>query len=95
MDHEEIIKEQDEQLQEINLNIRHIKQNSRLISEKIHEQEVYIQEMNKGMEKTQQKMGKAMKKIADILQVQSTGQLKLFFSLLCVAIFMFFMLILF
>ena len=95
MDHEEIIKEQDEQLQEIHLNIGHIKQNSRLISEKIREQEVYIQEMNKGMEKTQQKMGKAMKKIADILQVQSTGQLKLFFSLLCVAIFMFFMLILF
>ena len=95
MDHEEIIKEQDEQLQDIELSIGVIRQNSKLISKQISEQEVYIQEMNKGMEQTQEKMGKAMQKIADLLHVESVGQIKLFFSLLCIAIVMLFMLILF
>ena len=95
MDSQEIIKEQDEQLDEIGLRVGIIKQNSRLIGNIIGEQEVYIQEMNQGMEKTQKKMGAAMKKIGDILQVQNVGQIKLFLSLLCIAIIMFFMIILF
>ena len=95
MNHQEIIKEQDEQLNEIEISVGIIKQNSKLISQQIKEQEVYIQEMNKDMEKAQEKMGKAMKKIGELLHVQNVGQIKLFLSLLCIAIIMFFMLILF
>ena len=95
MNPQEIIREQDEQLNEIELNVGIIKQNSKLISQQIKDQEVYIQEMNKSMEQTQEKMGKVMKKIEELLHVQNIGQIKLFLSLLCIAILMFFMLILF
>ena len=95
MNPQEIIKEQDEQLNEIEFSVGIIKQNSKLISQQIREQKVYIQEMNKGMEQTQQKIGKAMKKIGELLHVQNVGQIKLFLSLLCIAILMFFLLILF
>ena len=91
----EIIKEQDEQLHEIELSIGIIKQNSKLINEKISEQEVYIQEMNNEMDKTEKKMGKAMKKIGEVLHVQNQGQVKIFLSLLFIAVILFFMLILF
>ena len=95
MEVDEIIKEQDEQLHEIELSVGIIKKNSKLIRKTIDEQEVYIQEMNNEMEKTQKKMGKAMQKIGDLLHVQNQGQIKLFLYLLFIAIIMFFMLILF
>ena len=95
MDHEEIIKEQDEQLNEIESVVKRIKENAKLINETIDDQKVYIQEMNEGMDQTQQKMGTAMKKISDFLQTQNQSQLKLFLTLLCIAIIMFFILLLF
>ena len=53
MDHEQIIKEQDEQLEEIESAVINIKNNARLINETIDEQKVYIKEMDEGMDKTQ------------------------------------------
>ena len=93
--HEEIIKEQDEQLDEIKSSVIRIKQNARLINQTIDEQKEYIQEMNDGMDQTQKKMGVAMKKIGEFLQTQNQSQIKLFLTLLCVAIIMFFILLLF
>ena len=95
MDREEIIKEQDEQLNEIESVVKRIKENAKWINETIDDQKVYIQEMNEGMDQTQQKMGTAMKKISDFLQTQNQSQLKLFLTLLCIAIIMFFILLLF
>lgn len=95
MNEEEIIKEQDEQLEEIEANIIHIKNNARMIGEEIDEQKHYIEEMNIGMDQTQEKMGTAIKKIADFLQIENKGQMKLFITLLFIAIIMFFMLIIF
>ena len=95
MDQEEIIKEQDEQLNEIEYSVKRIKQNAQLINRTIDDQKVYIQEMNDGMDQTQKKMGAAMKKIGEFLQTQNQSQIKLFLSLLCVAIVMFLILLLF
>ncbi len=95
MDQEEIIKEQDEQLNEIESSVKRIKQNAQLINRTIDDQKVYIQEMNDGMDQTQKKMGAAMKKIGEFLQTQNQSQIKLFLSLLCVAIVMFLILLLF
>ena len=95
MDHEEIIKEQDEQLNEIENSVIRIKNNAKLINKTIGEQKVYIQEMNEGMDQTQVKMSTAMKKIGEFLQIQNQGQIKFFLTLVCIAILMFFILILF
>ena len=95
MDQDEIIKEQDEELYEIQKSVKIIKQNSKLISNTISDQKVYIKEMNNGMDQTQDKMGKAMKKIGDFLQTQNQSQIRLFISLLFVAIVIFFILLIF
>ena len=76
MDQEEIIKEQDEQLNEIESSVKRIKQNAQLINRTIDDQKVYIQEMNDGMDQTQKKMGAAMKKIGEFLQTQNQSQIK-------------------
>ena len=93
MDHDQIIREQDEQLEEIESAVINIKNNARLINETIDEQKVYIKEMDEGMDKTEEKMGFAMKKIGTLLQTQNKGQIKTFLTLLCVAIVLFLILI--
>ncbi len=95
MNQDEIIKEQDEQLDEIASIVKNIKNNSRLIEETINDQKIYIQDMNEGMDQTKEKMGVAMKKIGRFLQTENKSQIKLFFSLLCVAIVMFLILLVF
>ena len=95
MNQDEIIKEQDEELYEIQKSVNIIKHNSKLISSTISDQKVYIQEMSDGMDQTKKKMGKAMKKIGDLLQTQNQSQIKLFITLLFIAIVMFFMLLIF
>ncbi len=75
--------------------MKRIKQNAKLINQTIDDQKVYIQEMNDGMDQTQKKMGTAMKKIGEFLQTQNQSQIKLFLTLLCVAIVMFLILLLF
>ena len=95
MNQDEIIKEQDEQLDEIASIVKNIKNNSRLIEETINDQKIYIQDMNEGMDQTKEKMGVAMKKIGQFLQTENKSQIKLFFSLLSVAIVMFLILLVF
>ena len=95
MDQNQIIREQDEQLDEIENTVKRIKQNAKLINKTIDDQKVYIQEMNEGMDQTQQKMGTAMKKIGGFLQTRNQSQIKLFLSLLCVSVVLFFILLLF
>ena len=95
MDQNQIIREQDEQLDEIENTVKRIKQNAKLINKTIDDQKVYIQEMNEGMDQTQQKMGTAMKKIGEFLQTRNQSQIKLFLSLLCVSVVLFFILLLF
>ena len=93
MDHNQIIKEQDDQLNEIENSVKKIKQNAKLINQTIDAQKVYIKEMDEGMDKTEEKMGFAMKKIGTLLQTQNKGQIKTFLTLLCVAIVLFLILI--
>ena len=95
MDQNQIIQEQDEQLDEIESTVKRIKQNAKLINETIDDQKIYIQEMNEGMDQTQQKMGTAMKKIGEFLQTQNQSQIKLFLTLLCISIVMFMILLIF
>ena len=95
MEQEEIIKEQDDQLEEIESIVNKIKNNSKLIQDTINEQKVYIQEMNEGMDQSQQKMGAAMKKIGQFLQTQNQSQIKVFMTLLCISIILFLLLLLF
>ena len=95
MDQNQIIREQDEQLDEIENTVKRIKQNAKLINKTIDDQKIYIQEMNEGMDQTQQKMGTAMKKIGEFLQTRNQSQIKLFLSLLCVSVVLFFILLLF
>ncbi len=95
MEHQDIIKEQDEQLEEIESIVNKIKNNSKLIQDTINEQKVYIQEMNEGMDQSQQKMGAAMKKIGQFLQTQNQSQIKVFMTLLCISVILFLVLLLF
>ena len=95
MEHQDIIKEQDDQLEEIESIVNKIKNNSKLIQDTINEQKVYIQEMNEGMDQSQQKMGAAMKKIGQFLQTQNQSQIKIFMTLLCISVILFLVLLLF
>ena len=95
MKHEEIIKEQDEQLEEIESIVNKIKNNSKLIQDTINQQKVYIQEMNEGMDQSQEKMGAAMKKIGQFLQTQNQSQIKVFMTLLCISVILFLVLLMF
>ena len=94
MDHEQIIKEQDEQLEEIESAVINIKNNARLINETIDEQKVYIKEMDEGMDKTQNQMNYAMDKLSTLLQTKNKGEIKCFITLLCISILLFLILIL-
>ena len=94
MDHEQIIKEQDEQLEEIESAVINIKNNARLINQTIDEQKVYIKEMDEGMDKTQNQMNYAMDKLSTLLQTKNKGEIKCFITLLCISILLFLILIL-
>lgn len=94
MDQEQIIKEQDDQLEEIEQSVKKIKENAKMINTAIDDQKTIIKEMGEGMDKTEEKMGFAMKKLSTLLQTQNKGQIKLFLTLLCVSIVMFLVLIL-
>ena len=93
MDHEQIIREQDEQLEEIESAVINIKNNARLINETIDEQKVYIKEMDEGMDKTQNQMNYAMDKLSTLLQTKNKGEIKCFITLLCISILLFLILI--
>ena len=95
MEQEEIINEQDDQLEEIESIVNKIKNNSKLIQDTINQQKVYIQEMNEGMDQSQEKMGAAMKKIGQFLQTQNQSQIKVFMTLLCVSVILFLVLLMF
>ena len=94
MDHDQIIREQDEQLEEIESAVINIKNNARLINETIDEQKVYIKEMDEGMDKTQNQMNYAMDKLSILLQTKNKGEIKCFITLLCISILLFLILIL-
>ena len=51
-----------------------------------------LNEMGNKMDKTDEKMGKAMTKLSQLLQTTDRGQMKTFMTLLCVAIVLFFIL---
>ena len=95
MEQEGIIKEQDDQLEEIESIVNKIKNNSKLIQDTINQQKVYIQEMNEGMDQSQEKMGAAMKKIGQFLQTQNQSQIKVFMTLLCISVILFLVLLMF
>ena len=95
MEQEEIIKEQDDQLEEIESIVNKITNNSKLIQDTINQQKVYIQEMNEGMDQSQEKMGAAMKKIGQFLQTQNQSQIKVFMTLLCISVILFLVLLMF
>ena len=95
MEQEEIIKEQDDQLEEIESIVNKIKNNSKLIQDTINQQKVYIEEMNEGMDQSQEKMGAAMKKIGQFLQTQNQSQIKVFMTLLCISVILFLVLLMF
>ena len=94
MNQDEIIKEQDKQLEEIEYYVKSIKTKSKLIDDQIIVQKGYIQEMNEGMDQSQQKIGAAMKKIGQFLKTENQSQIKVFLLLLFVAIIMFLLLLL-
>jgi hypothetical protein len=94
MDHDQIIREQDEQLEEIESAVINIKNNARLINQTIDEQKVYIKEMDEGMDKTQNQMNYAMDKLSTLLQTKNKGEIKCFITLLCISILLFLILIL-
>lgn len=50
--------------------------------------------MGNKMNTTEEKMGKAMTKLSKLLQTTDKGQMKTFMTLLCVAIILFFFLML-
>ena len=95
MNQDEIIKEQNKQLEEIEYYVKSIKTKSKLIDDQIIDQKGYIQEMNEGMDQSQQKIGAAMKKIGQFLKTENQSQIKVFLLLLFVAIIMFLLLLLF
>ncbi len=94
MDQDQVIKEQDNQLEEIEMSVKKIRHNAEAINTAIDDQKIMIKEMGEGMDKTEEKMGFAMKKLGNLLQTQSKGQIKLFLSLLCISIVMFLILVL-
>ena len=53
-----------------------------------------LNEMGNKMNTTEEKMGKAMTKLSQLLQTTDKGQMKTFMTLLCVAIVLFFFIML-
>lgn len=49
--------------------------------------------MGNNMNKTEEKMGKAMTKLSKLLKTTNQGQMKLFLSLLCISIVLFMILL--
>ena len=88
MNQDEIIKEQNKQLEEIEYYVKSIKTKSKLIDDQIIDQKGYIQEMNEGMDQSQQKIGQ-------FLKTENQSQIKIFLLLLFVAIILFLLLLLF
>ena len=79
MFNDQIIKEQDEQLTEIQNSVKRIKENSKIIHETIDNQNIYIKEIDEGIDKNKENMNYAMNKIGTLLKTKNKGQIKCFF----------------
>lgn len=85
--------EQDEQLEEIGNVVKRIKPMVNIIGDSIDTQKILLDEMGNKMNKTEEKMGKAMTKLSQLLKTTDKGQIKTFVILLIVSIVLFFVLI--
>ena len=85
--------EQDGQIEEIGNVVGRIKPMVNLIGDSINTQKVLLDEMGNKMDKTEEKMGKAMGKLSQLLKTTDKGQLKTFIILLIISIILFFVLI--
>jgi nitrogen fixation/metabolism regulation signal transduction histidine kinase len=93
MFNDQIIKEQDEQLTEIQNSVKRIKENSKIIHETINNQNIYIKEIDEGIDKNKENMNYAMNKIGTLLKTKNKGQIKCFLTLICISLFLIFLLI--
>ena len=93
MFNDQIIKEQDEQLAEIQNSVKRIKENSKIIHETIDNQNIYIKEIDEGIDKNKENMNYAMNKIGTLLKTKNKGQIKCFLTLICISLFLIFLLI--
>jgi nitrogen fixation/metabolism regulation signal transduction histidine kinase len=93
MFNDQIIKEQDEQLTEIQNSVKRIKENSKIIHETIDNQNIYIKEIDEGIDKNKENMNYAMNKIGTLLKTKNKGQIKCFLTLICISLFLIFLLI--
>ena len=93
MFNDQIIKEQDEQLTEIQNSVKRIKENSKIIHETIDNQNIYIKERDEGIDKNKENMNYAMNKIGTLLKTKNKGQIKCFLTLICISLFLIFLLI--
>ena len=87
MFNDQIIKEQDEQLTEIQNSVKRIKENSKIIHETIDNQNIYIKEIDEGIDKNKENMNYAMNKIGTLLKTKNKGQIKCFLTLICISLF--------
>jgi predicted PurR-regulated permease PerM len=93
MDHEQIIREQDEQLTEIQNSVKRIKQNSKMINQTIKDQKIFIKDIAQGIDQSKNQMNFAMEKIGNLLQTKNKGQIKCFLTLICIIFFLIFLLL--
>ena len=93
MFNDQIIKKQDEQLTEIQNSVKRIKENSKIIHETIDNQNIYIKEIDEGIDKNKENMNYAMNKIGTLLKTKNKGQIKCFLTLICISLFLIFLLI--
>ena len=93
MDHEQIIREQDEQLTEIQNSVKRIKQNSKMINQTIKDQNIFIKDIDQGIDQSKNQMNFAMEKIGNLLQTKNKSQIKCFLTLICIIFFLIFLLL--
>mmetsp|Transcript_26404 Transcript_26404/g.27450 ORF Transcript_26404/g.27450 Transcript_26404/m.27450 type:complete len:98 (-) Transcript_26404:52-345(-) len=90
----QIMDEQDEKIDEIGKAVKRIKPMAGLIGQEIDKQKIIIDEMGNKMDTSEEKMGKAMTKLSQLLQTTDRGYMKTFMTLLCIAIVLFLFLML-
>ena len=69
MDHEQIIREQDEQLTEIQNSVKRIKQNSKMINQTIKDQNIFIKDLDQGIDQSKNQMNFAMEIISQLGEI--------------------------
>lgn len=88
-----MIEESDKHIDEIKNVVQRMKPGVNKIGEEIGKQKILLEEIGNKMDETDEKMGKTMTKLSQLLKTKDKGQIKTFIILLIISIVLFFVVI--